>query len=110
MAGRISGRTIAEEKRLDGTYALHAFLGQNDEEFQIRGSVQEVTNPPERWAVHEAIPFPSFDADDPIFRLDVRGCLWVSWERVGEPGTKALRRRWPELGAGPAEPADTAVS
>jgi hypothetical protein len=77
-------------------YALHAFLGQNDEEFQIRGSVQEVTSPAERWAVHEAIPFPAFDVEDPIFQLAVAGCLWVSWERVGQPGTRALRRRWPD--------------
>ena len=93
-----------------GTFALHAFLGQNDEEFQIRGSVQEVTNPPERWAVHEAISFPAFDAEDPIFLFDVGGCLWVRWERVGEPGTRAVRRRWPELGAGPGDPRDPAPS
>ncbi len=75
-------------------YALHAFLGENDEEFQIGGTATEVLDEDERAAVHEAIPFAAFERSDPIFRLDVERALWVHWERVGQPDTKAVRRRW----------------
>ena len=81
--------------RNDGAFALHAFLGQNDEEFQIAGSAAEVTDPAERGAVHDAIPFAAFNRADPIFRLVIERALWVYWERVGRPDTKAIRRRWP---------------
>jgi hypothetical protein len=81
--------------RADGAFALHAFLGANDEEFQLAGRAREVTAAEERAAVHAAIPFASFRRDDPIFRLGVERALWVYWERAGQPDTKAVRRRWP---------------
>jgi len=77
-----------------GTYALHAFLGENDEEFQISGAATEITDAAERSGVHEAIPFNAFNAEDPIFRLGIDRVLWVYWERVGQPGTNAIRKRW----------------
>ena len=86
--------------RRGGDYALHAFLGANDEEFQISGGAREILEPGEREAVHEAIPFAAFDRDDPIFLLDVARALWVYWERVGQPDTRPVRRRWPSPGAG----------
>jgi len=81
--------------RGDGRYALHAFLGANDEELQVAGRAREVTAEKARAAVHEAIPFPAFQRDDPIFRFDIERALWVYWERVGQPDTRAVRRRWP---------------
>ncbi len=84
----------ASDLRASQTYALHAFLAENDEEFQISGSAAEVRDAPERSAVHDAIPFPAFKRDDPIFRLSIERALWVYWERVGKPDTKAVRRRW----------------
>lgn len=80
--------------RTGGRFALHAFLGDNDEEFQVAGTAVEVHEAGERRAVHDAIPFAAFRRDDPIFRLDVERCLWVHWGRVGQPDTKAVRRRW----------------
>ena len=80
--------------RGNGAYALHAFLGANDEEFQISGAAAEVSAASQRTAVHAAIPFTSFDPEDPIFRLDVARALWVYWERVGQADTKAVRKRW----------------
>jgi hypothetical protein len=80
--------------RATGAFVLHAFLGANDEELQLAGDAIEVTGAEERAAVHAAIPFPAFARSDPIFRLDVERALWVSWERVGQPDTKAVRRRW----------------
>ncbi len=80
--------------RATGGYALHAFLADNDEEFQLAGRAREVAEPPERAAVHAAIRFASFQRDDPIFCLDIDRALWVYWERVGQPGTRPVRRRW----------------
>lgn len=81
--------------RATRAYVLHAFLGANDEEFQIAGSATEADDEAERAAVHAAIPFGSFKRGDPIFRLGVERALWVYWENVGRPDTKAVRRRWP---------------
>jgi hypothetical protein len=78
-----------------GAFVLHAFLAANDEEFQLAGHALEVRDPAERSAVHAAIPFAAFKTDDPIFRLSIERALWVYWERVGQPDTKAVRRRWP---------------
>jgi hypothetical protein len=82
--------------RESGEFALHAFLGENDEEFQVSGGVNEIRDPSERSAVHEAIPFPSFQREDPIFRLVITRALWANWERAGLPDMKAIRRRWSE--------------
>lgn len=77
------------------SYSLHAFLGEGDEEFQCSGSAIEVTDSLERASVHAAIPFGSFNKQDPIFRLSVDKALWAYWERVGQPDTIAIRKRWP---------------
>ncbi|MDX2168778.1 MAG: pyridoxamine 5'-phosphate oxidase family protein [Deltaproteobacteria bacterium] len=74
-------------------YVLHACLGADDEEFQVRGTAHEVPAAAERSAVHQAATF-SFQADDPIFRLAVVHSLWCHWENVGQPGTRAIRQRW----------------
>jgi hypothetical protein len=85
----------AADLRRAKDYVLHAFLGPQDEEFQIAGSADEVVDAAERAAVHEAIPFAAFDRADPIFRLSIDRALWVSWEHAGRPDTRAHRRRWP---------------
>ena len=83
-----------EDLRGTGAYALHAFLGRNDEEFQLMGRTHEIADPAERATVHAAIRFGSFQRDDPIFCLDIERALWVHWERVGQPDTRPVRRRW----------------
>lgn len=90
-----SGRTPkVRDLRENRRYAIHAFLGKNDEEFQLRGAASEVTDPDERGAIHEAIPFASYDREDPIFRFGIDAALWVHWERAGQPDTRAVRRHW----------------
>lgn len=84
----------AADLRAGGGYVLHAFLGQNDEEFQIAGRAVEVSDAAERAAVHAAVRFAAFDRSDPIFCFFIERALWVHWERVGQPDTKAVRRRW----------------
>ena len=80
--------------RGSGRYVLHAMLGANDEEFQIAGRAVEVSDPVERAAVHAAIRFAAFGRADPLFRLSIERSLWVYWERVGQPDTKPVRRRF----------------
>lgn len=84
----------AADLRATGRYVLHAFLGANDEELQLAGRAREVADEAERAAVHAAIRFGSFQKADPVFRLELERALWVFWERAGQPGTKAVRRRW----------------
>ena len=93
VASARSPRTA--DLRTNTAFVLHAFLGRSDEEFQLAGRAVEIASPPEREAVHAAIPFASFQRTDPIFRLDVERALWVYWERAGQTDTKAVRRRWP---------------
>ena len=80
--------------RTTRVYALHAFLGPSDEETQIGGTAREVIELDERAAVHAAIRFAAFGRDDPIFELRIERALWVHWERVGQPDTRPVRRRW----------------
>jgi hypothetical protein len=89
------GRTPKRSDLLgDGRFVLHAFLGENDEEFQVAGAARLVAEAEERASVHRAIPFPSFDAEDPIFELAISRCLWCWWEDVGQPSTRPIRRQW----------------
>lgn len=83
-----------DDLRASGRYVLHAFLAAKDEEFQVAGGAFEVSDAAERAAVHSAIPFGSFKTADPIFQLSIERALWVYWERVGQPDTRPIRRRW----------------
>lgn len=85
-----------KDLRKNEKYTLHAFLGKNDEEFQMSGAAFELTDENEKAKVHNAIPFASFDKSDPIFHLKVERVLWAYWERVGQPDTQAVRKRWSE--------------
>jgi hypothetical protein len=82
----------------DGRYVLHAMLGENDEELQLAGRGELVADAAARASVHADISF-QFDAEDPIFRLAIERSLWGHWEKVGQPGTYPVRRRW-KLGEG----------
>jgi hypothetical protein len=83
----------ADLKR-DGQFVLHAFLGTEDEEFQVSGRAIEVENPDERARVLRAIAFGAYDPMDPIFRLDLERCLHVRWDNVGRLDTRAIRTAW----------------
>ncbi len=75
----------------NGYYALHAMVGADDLEFQISGSVRNVVSQSERDEVVAAIPFPSFDRNDPIFELLIERALVVTWP---ERTTKGLKQSW----------------
>ena len=78
--------------RQDGRYVLHAFLGDEDEEFQISGAAELVEAADEIRRVHESIAFPVYNAADPVFRLNVGRCLWSRWETPAERPSE--RRVW----------------
>jgi hypothetical protein len=59
------------------------------------GMTTEVTSTEEQNAVHEAIPYGSFDPSHPIFQLSITRAIWVWWENAGQPDTCDVRRAWP---------------
>jgi hypothetical protein len=80
--------------RARADYVLHAFLGASDEEFSIAGRAVEVLDAAEHAAVVAAIPFGAYSGTDPIFRFAIGRAHWVTWERVGQPGTRPIHHRW----------------
>jgi len=84
----------ADDLSRDGRFALHAFLGPGDEEFQVSGRAVQVTDPAQRESVHRSIKFGAYSTSDPVFRLDLRRCFHVRWEDVGRPDTRSIRRSW----------------
>ncbi len=81
MSTSARGHTRPKRQDLaeDGSYVPHAFLGDHDEEFQVSGFAELITDEVHRARVHEAIRFPSYDAEDPVFRLRVSRALWSTW-------------------------------
>ena len=65
-------------------YALHAMLGEDDLEFQVSGAARSVLNTTERSLVLNAIPFPNYDPNDPIFELLIARALTVTWPKPGK--------------------------
>jgi hypothetical protein len=90
----VAGTPKARDLRERGGYALHALLAPSDEELQLAGRAREVNDAAERACVHSAVRFAAFGRSDPIFELRIARALWVFWERVGQPDTHAVRRRW----------------
>ena len=76
--------------RHDPCYALHAQVGADDLEFQVSGRVRVVDSTAERSEVLAAVPFESFDPQDPIFELLIGRALTVSWPSRGQP----VKLRW----------------
>ncbi|MEM8769284.1 MAG: hypothetical protein AAGE43_17730, partial [Pseudomonadota bacterium] len=64
----------------------------DDLEFQIRGSARKVDEPAERRTVLAAIPFPSYNAEDPIFELLIEQALSVCWPEAEEGSQRAIWR------------------
>ena len=74
----------------NGRYALHAMVGADDTEFQIRGAARQVQDEEERRRIIDAITFDSFDSGDPIYEFLIDRALAVTWP---EPGV-AKKRVW----------------
>ena len=86
--------------RRDGRYMVHALPGPNDAEFSVRGTARELTDPITRALVEDAVAESGVGGmsesvrADPIFELDIERVDAAQWEKVGQPGTYAVRRRW----------------
>ncbi len=81
--------------RRTASYALHALVGADDLEFQMRGRVRFVTEAAEHDAVVAAIPFPSYDASDPVVELLIAHALVVKWP---ERSTRGVRQAFHAVG------------
>ena len=73
-----------------GCYALHAQVGADDLEFQMRGAARLLEPSEERDRVIDAIPFPSYDAADPIVELLISHALAVTWS-AGQRHKRSFR-------------------
>ena len=89
LAGKATPKVAQLED--DPNYAMHALIGSDDLEFQIRGQVRRVEHEGERELVLAAVSFPSFDRDDPIFELLITNALAVVWPQPGQ----SEKRTWP---------------
>lgn len=90
----VSRRTVkAHDLQNDGRYTLHAFLGENDEEFQISGFARIVENEKEKVDVQNAITF-QYDPADFIFELTLVRAVWAYWINPGQPGTRVVKQTW----------------
>lgn len=85
-----AGTPKVPQLRRDPRYALHAQVGADDLEFQIAGRARLLTSTAERAEVLDAVPFDSFDPDDPIFELLIGSALAVTWPAPDSPA----RLRW----------------
>jgi hypothetical protein len=87
-----------ENLERNGRYVLHAFLGGNDAEFQIRGRARPVDLPADIEAVKKAVEGTGMLSDpeskERIFELSIEQAHDAVWVDVGKPGTYADRRSW----------------
>ncbi len=87
-----------ENLERNGRFVLHAFLGGNDAEFQLRGRATPVTAQSDLDAVKAAVEGTGMlsdpDSKERIFELDFDQAHDAVWVDVGQPGTYAERRTW----------------
>jgi hypothetical protein len=79
--------------RRDHRFALHAMLGDSDEEFVVNGAARLDSSQELRVAVRQAAGHVIRD-DDLLFELLIQRCLWGIWENVGQPDTRPAYRSW----------------
>jgi len=79
--------------RRDGRYAMHALPGKRDDEFYITGRARPVTDEAVRTLVAETAKH-QVRPDDWIFEFDIEHAMTAYWEKVGQPGTYAVREMW----------------
>jgi len=77
----------------DGRYAMHALPGKRDDEFYATGRATRIDDEAARRAVTEAAGHEVRPADW-LFQLDVEYAMTAYWEKMGQPGTYAVRKRW----------------
>jgi len=82
--------------RRDSRYAMHAPLGQKDEEFLIHGRALPAEDPDSEalaWEAARAIGMTSEDHVLMEFLIDT--AHWAIWEGLGTPDIRRVAQRWP---------------
>ena len=81
----------------DPRYALHAVLGESDEEFLISGRVMESDDWASRMlAAAEARRIGMTSRDDVLFELHIQRAHWAVWDGLGTPDICRKAERWRE--------------
>jgi hypothetical protein len=81
--------------RKDPRYMLHAFPGDEDMEFSIRGRARLVTHDAERAVVAAACPFATGVKDDDfVFEFDIERADSTTWANWAKADTYPIRKKW----------------
>jgi hypothetical protein len=93
-----------DDLRRDGRCVIHALPGPDDDELCIRARAREVTDGATRTIVVDAVSRSGVGGmiesttNDPLFEFDIEQVETARWLDVGQPGTRAARRRWRAAG------------
>ena len=86
----------------DGRYAMHALPGKwrevdgqtrGDDEFYISGGARLVEDAETRRLITETAKHEIRESDW-LFEFDIERAMTAYWEKVGQPGTYAVRQYW----------------
>jgi len=90
-----------QDLRRDSRCVIHALPGPEDDEFCVRATAAEVTADPAVRALAGAVVMASgvggmieSVSRDPLFEFDLVQVDVARWLDIGQPGTRAIRRRW----------------
>jgi hypothetical protein len=85
--------------RRDGRYAMHGVLGQDDEEFLIRGRATVSDDAASRAIAHRAAEAIGMTTkDDVLMEFFIERAHWARWEGLGTPEIRKVSQRWRESG------------
>jgi hypothetical protein len=82
--------------RRDGRYMLHLMCGEEDEEFNVRGTASEIRDAVEQTAVRAAAAKQgiNYTTHEVLFRLGIDRADATTWENFGTPQIRPVRQRW----------------
>ena len=81
--------------RRDGRYAMHAVLGENDEEFMIAGRAVIADNAESRAAAYRAAEAIGMTTkNDVLMEFLIERAHWAVWEGLGTPNIRRIAKRW----------------
>ena len=98
-----AARPKTRDLERDPRFVLHAFLGEDDAEFAIRGRAYTVTDDRLLEGVKRVVAGTGMLADpqsaETVFELRVDEVHAAVWENVGQPGTRPIRTSWVPAGS-----------
>jgi hypothetical protein len=90
-----------DDLRRDGRCVIHAQPGRDDDELCIRARAREVSNDGATRTLVVSVVSRSAvggmietTTNDPLFEFDIEQVETARWLAIGQPGTRAVRRRW----------------